>query len=294
MPKNAILKAHRPSTDLLDAVMGVAKSIERAQDEAARNGLPNVVFVQPRRMLLMAEMHGIEHSVAAALQEKEVNVDLSALAGMRYGMKLADGLKIVDDYTTFDDDRPRLSESDDPDEIKESIVAVLEDELRRTAGRVSAVLEGYGIRVQPMETQIDVVNQILVLVAKSDRPYNQVNGIMSNMKVRKTIRGHVRIRVNISKEAMRLVDDGRELEHVYREFVYENDMLMSSEPSHWSKGMNYNTGDLVSVPGMSGGYYQAMASGVSTEKTMNEFWKRTKFSMVGTATGRFSGRIAAA
>lgn len=286
MPKqtltNAVLRAtQEPKVDFMESLLEAARVVEDGLQRAKASGLPNFLIPRGVRRPLLVECDfcAIEGSVANALMADKESYEKVSITD--YAMKLDKGLglKVVDDFITFDD-RPHLAESDDPDAIKDSIVAVLEDDLKRDDVRVREVLSRYNIHVY--ESTIDTVNQILLVKAKADRPYDQVNVIMSNMKVRKSMRGQVKVRVEVSPEAMKSVDDGRPLEGVYREFVYENEKLLSSEPEHWSRGTHYNVGEMIRLPGTNSHWRNTSRVYPAATKAMDEFWKR------GTITGRIA------
>lgn len=278
--KTAALKVHRPS-DFMDAIAVAFNRQAQPNPEFVPTGV-----VRPQRMLVTADMRGIEHSLACALcamgnayVHVKSNISFASLAKLRYDLQLAEGLKIVDEHTTFDDPRPRLSESEDLEEVKDSILGVMEGELTQVYLRLTDTLAGYGIHVQPDATEIDPVQQAMSIKAATERPIEQLNAIMSNMKVRRAIKGHVAISVStgVAPAPVRV-----------RLFSYQDDQLVIAKPDEWDKGTNYNVGDYVRMPGAGGGQYRCVrnfsAQSQHVTGALDKFWKG--YEIAGTHTGR--------
>jgi hypothetical protein len=145
-----------------------------------------------------------------------------------------------------------LPEVGSDEEIKAGIFAVMEDCLVRKARDIRDLLENYNIMA--VEFQGDFVTKTLRVIAVTNRQVMAVNTVMTNKKVRSVMIGRVVVDIHTQVEPHRRTDDylhpQPQRQHLLRTFVFHDRVLVRNEPESWSAGSSYDTGDVLSIGGL--------------------------------------------
>lgn len=143
-----------------------------------------------------------------------------------------------------------LPENGTADEIKDGILAVLEESAASVSRRVTHCLGMYDINVLTFE--VDLLDQRMTIHCLTAKPVMQVNTIMGNHKVRTSMPPRARVCVTTFVEENRRTDghlkaDKPAKQEVVRDFFYEDGTIVRDEPQHWSAGMKHEPGDIIRI-----------------------------------------------
>jgi uncharacterized protein YajQ (UPF0234 family) len=142
-----------------------------------------------------------------------------------------------------------LPEGGTADEIKDAILAVMEESAAGAVRRVSQCLDHYDIKI--ITCEIDLLAERITIHCSTDRPVMAINQIMCNKVVRTAMPPRARVCVNCHVEEGRRTDDylknRPERQEISREFFYEDGTIVRDEPQHWSAGMRHATGDIIRI-----------------------------------------------